>query len=85
LLETVPSVIYILMKHGDNLEEAIVHAVNDTKDNDTIAAIVGTAVGALYCKAQIPVRWLDKLSGRTGLNDDGKMFELLAESGKLWG
>jgi ADP-ribosylglycohydrolase len=32
LLETVPSVIYILMKHGDNLEEAIVRAVNDTKD-----------------------------------------------------
>ncbi|NES20100.1 MAG: ADP-ribosylglycohydrolase, partial [Symploca sp. SIO3E6] len=85
LLETVPSVIYILMKHGDNLEEAMVRAVNDTKDNDTIAAIVGTAVGALYGKAQIPVRWLDNLSGRTGLNDDGKMLEILAESGKLWG
>ena len=50
LMETVPSVIYILMKHGRDLEEAIVRAVNDTRDNDTIAAIVGAAVGALHGK-----------------------------------
>jgi ADP-ribosylglycohydrolase len=48
LLETVPSALYILMRHGDDPEEAIVRAVNDTKDNDTIAAIVGAAVGALH-------------------------------------
>jgi len=35
LLETVPSVIYILMRHGNDPEESIVRAVNDTKDNDT--------------------------------------------------
>jgi hypothetical protein len=45
LLETVPSVIFILMNHGHEPEEAIVRAVNDT-----IAAIVGAAVGALHGK-----------------------------------
>ncbi|MBW1753662.1 MAG: ADP-ribosylglycohydrolase family protein, partial [Deltaproteobacteria bacterium] len=41
----IPSVIYILMKHGHQLDEAIIRAVNDTKDNDTVAAIVGATFG----------------------------------------
>jgi ADP-ribosylglycohydrolase len=44
----VPSVLHILAMHGDDAEEAIVRAVNDTRDNDTTAAIVGAAVGALH-------------------------------------
>lgn len=84
LLETVPSVIYILMLHADDPEEAIVRAVNDTKDNDTIAAIVGAAVGALHGKKRLPERWIRNLSGRTSFDDDGRIFELIEESKKLW-
>jgi ADP-ribosyl-[dinitrogen reductase] hydrolase len=36
------------MRHADDPEEAILRAVSDTKDNDTIGAIVGAAVGALH-------------------------------------
>ncbi len=85
LLETVPSVIYILMLHGHNLEEAIVRAVNDTRDNDTIAAIVGAAVGSLHGKEKIPGRWIENLSGRTKEDDDGRVFELLKMARKRWG
>ena len=85
LLETVPSVIYILMKHGRDLEEAIVRAVNDTKDNDTIGAIVGAAVGALHGKRAIPERWFKKLLCRTSYTDDGRVFELLKEAKTTWG
>ncbi len=84
LLETVPCVLYILTRHGDNLEEAIVRAVNDTKDNDTIAAIVGAAVGALHGKDAIPQRWLSSLLGRTTATDDGRVFELLEQARALW-
>jgi len=84
LLETVPSVIFIAMCFGDNMEEAIIRAVNDTKDNDTIAAIVGALVGALHGKEKIPERWVSNLSGRTTDRDDGKVFEILEESRKLW-
>jgi len=80
LLETLPSVIYILMRYGHDPEEAIVRAVNDTKDNDTIAAIVGAAVGALHGKKSMPPRWLNNLSGRTTDRDDGKVFELLSRA-----
>ena len=84
LLETVPSVLYILMCHGTNLEEAIVRAVNDTKDNDTIAAIVGAAVGALHGKDAIPERWISNLLGRTTEGNDGHILELLEQARALW-
>jgi ADP-ribosyl-[dinitrogen reductase] hydrolase len=85
LLETVPTVIYILMRHGHDPEEAIVRAVNDTKDNDTVAAIVGAAVGALHGRSGLPARWIENLLGRTTDCDDGRVFELLeAARGKWW-
>jgi hypothetical protein len=81
LLETMPCVLYILARHGDNPEEAIVRAVNDTRDNDTIAAIVGAAVGALHGRAGLPPRWISSLLGRTTADDDWHIFELI-ESAK---
>ena len=85
LLETMPSVLYILMLHGDDPEEAIIRAVNDTRDNDTVAAIVGAAVGALHGKSALPQRWLDGLLGRTVANDDGRIIELIAAAREKWG
>jgi ADP-ribosylglycohydrolase len=73
------------MKHGRDLEEAIVRAVNDTWDNDTTAAIIGAAVGALHGKRAIPERWLKNLLGRTSYTDDGRVFGLLKEAGGMWG
>jgi len=87
LLETVPCVIYTLMRHADDVEEAIVRAVNDTKDNDTVAAIVGAAMGALYGREGIPERWIKNLSGRTtheGGGDDGRVFAILEEARTIW-
>lgn len=84
LLETVPSVLYILARYAGDPEEAIVRAVNDTKDNDTVAAIVGAAVGALHGKDGLPRRWIDNLTGRTEANDDGRVFEILARARERW-
>jgi len=78
LLETVPTVLHILMRHGQDPEEAIVCAVNDTKDNDTIAAIVGAVVGALHGEAALPERWRHGLLGRVVADvDDRRAFDLL--------
>ena len=85
LLETVPSVLYILERHGNDAEEAIIRAVNDTRDNDTVAAIVGAAVGALHGGSKLPGRWREGLLGRTGADDDGRVQELVAEAEKKWG
>jgi ADP-ribosylglycohydrolase len=77
LLETVPTVLWILMNHAHDPEEAIVRAVNDTQDNDTVAAIVGAAVGALHGVRALPTSWRVGLLGRTGASDDGAMFRLV--------
>jgi ADP-ribosylglycohydrolase len=76
LLETIPTVILVLARHGDDPEEAIVRAVNDTKDNDTVAAVVGAAVGALHGEVALPTRWREGLLGRTREEDDGRVQEL---------
>jgi len=58
--------------------------VNDTRDNDTIAAIVGAALGALFGVSSIPIHWIENLSGRTREKDDGKVFEILKEANEMW-
>lgn len=85
LLETLPSVLYILERHAANPEEAIVRAVNDTWDNDTVAAIVGAGVGALHGRDALPGRWISGLLGRTRETDDGRVFALLSEARRTWG
>ena len=53
ITQTVPSVLYILAKHAHAPEEAIIRAVNDTSDNDTIGSIVGAAVvRSIYVTSQ---------------------------------
>ena len=80
LLETVPCVLRILARHGADPEEAIVRAVNDTKDNDTVAAIVGAAVGALHGEGALPTRWGEGLLGRTREEDDGHVQQLIDQA-----
>ncbi|MFW6209823.1 MAG: ADP-ribosylglycohydrolase family protein, partial [Spirochaetota bacterium] len=84
LLETVPSVLYILMRHADDPQAAIQRAVNDTQDNDTVAAIVGAAVGALHGRRKLPQHLVEGLVGRTGGSDDGRVFELIRSSRLLF-
>jgi ADP-ribosyl-[dinitrogen reductase] hydrolase len=79
LLETLPTALYILARHAADSEQAIIRAVNDTKDNDTLAAIVGAAVGALHGRSALPERWVKGLLGRTNDRNDGHIFQLIAE------
>ncbi len=80
LLETVPSALYVLMRYGHDPEACLVRAVNDTKDNDTVGAIVGSALGALYGVSGLPRRWIENLTGRTGANDDGRILAILEQA-----
>lgn len=84
-LETVPSVLFILARFGHDPERAILEAVNNTKDNDTIAAIVGSAVGALHGVSGLRQSWIDNISGRTTWDDDHQVFAVLERAGKTFG
>ena len=84
LMETMPMVLFILAKWGHNPEQALIAAVNDTKDNDTVAAIVGGAVGALHGEKALPKRWRDNLLGRFGQDDDGRVQSVLGQCCEQW-
>lgn len=60
-----------------NLENAIIGAVNHGGDADTIAAITGSLVGALYGYEAIPERWIEQLSPdvKEMLDKYAKLFE----------
>lgn len=85
LLETVPCVLLLLARYADDPEEAVVRAVNDTKDNDTIGAIVGAAMGALYGRSAWPQRWIDGLSGHLQGDDTGEVQRLIERSRERFG
>jgi len=84
LMETMPSVLYILARHAHDPEAAIVRAVNDTKDNDTVAAIVGAAVGALHGLAGLPDRWVRGLSGLVRQDDPENVFRLVLHAKQVF-
>lgn len=84
LLETMPTVLAILMRHSHEPERAMGVAVNDTKDNDTIAALVGSALGALHGSRWIPAAWRTGLLGRLGSDDDGAVLALLQRVRDRW-
>ncbi|WP_372365060.1 ADP-ribosylglycohydrolase family protein [Candidatus Uabimicrobium sp. HlEnr_7] len=83
LLETVPSVIYILTKYGNDPQQAITRAATDTKDNDTIAAIVGAAMGALHGKKSFPQKWIENHCGRADVHSP-LIEETLQKAQELW-
>ncbi len=53
------------MCHADDVTCSLVAAVNDTKDNDTIAAIVGAYVGAIHGREKIRAKWLDGIQSQS--------------------
>ncbi len=61
-VQTVPACLYVLMCHADSFESAIIAAVNDTKDNDTVAAIIGALLGALHGRQAIRPKWVDGIA-----------------------
>ena len=85
VLEAVPSALYILARHAAAPEEAMVRAVNDVPDADTVGALVGAAVGALHGLDALPERWRRALPGRIGADDDGAVWRLIAAARARWG
>ena len=63
-LQTIPACLYVLMCHADSFQSAVIASINDTKDNDTVAAIVGAILGALHGKRAIRRKWIEGIGSR---------------------
>ncbi|MCC7021038.1 MAG: ADP-ribosylglycohydrolase family protein [Ardenticatenales bacterium] len=84
-LEAIPIALFILARHADDPEAALVRAVNDTAASDVVGAIVGACVGALHGAGAWPERWVAGLSGRTAAADDGRVFAIIEAARGRWG
>jgi hypothetical protein len=85
LLETMPTVLYLVARLLDEPQECLLRAVNDTYDNDTIAALCGAALGARHGFDAFPRPWREGLLGRTGPEDDGHVFTVVDRLKRLGG
>ncbi|MBI2194951.1 MAG: ADP-ribosylglycohydrolase family protein [Planctomycetes bacterium] len=67
VLASVVSALYIFLKNLGSYERAVLAAVNQGGDTDTIGALVGAMAGTLHGYYAIPVRWA------TGLKNLGQI------------
>lgn len=76
VLNTLNNALY-WAENTERFEDAIIGAVNDGGDADTIAAITGSFVGAKYGYEAIPKHWIDQLSSdvKNDLDKYAKLFE----------
>ncbi len=84
LAETLPVLLLLLERHGHEAEEAVLRAVNDTYDNDTLGALVGAAVGARFGLSAFPRRWLEALEPRVSPLSP-PVAELIDRATSRWG
>ncbi|GMU53115.1 MAG: hypothetical protein AMXMBFR33_22610 [Candidatus Xenobia bacterium] len=84
LVETLPALLLLLERHGHESEEAVLRAVNDTYDNDTLGALVGAAMGARYGLSAFPRRWLEALEPRVSPGST-PVAELIDRASSRWG
>jgi ADP-ribosylglycohydrolase len=55
---------------------------NYTRDNDTIASLVASAMGAIHGCEAFQEEWISNLTGRTTENDDGYVQALIDQACK---
>lgn len=74
--ETVCTALYCAARHLDEPEEALILAINNGGDTDSIACITGGIVGAANDGDCIPERWLETLEDREKIEETAqKLFD----------
>lgn len=76
VINTLNNSLYHVQK-TESFDEAIIQAVNNGGDADTIAAITGSLAGALYGYNAIPKRWIEQLDVdvKNQIDEYAKLFE----------
>ena len=68
LTKAFPSVLTILIRHGDDLETALIENVQAGGDSAARGMMLGTLLGAAHGRRAIPERWLQALQARSQLD-----------------
>ncbi|MFF4778281.1 ADP-ribosylglycohydrolase family protein [Microtetraspora fusca] len=65
--EALAIAVYCALVGGEDVERALLLAVNHSGDSDSTGAICGNLLGARYGEAALPGRWLSRLEGRDSI------------------
>lgn len=77
--QAVPAALWAFVRYGKASEECVIRAVNFGGDTDTIGAMAGALVGALYGRSWIPARWYDNIeNGKRGRDEIVEIAQRLA-------
>ena len=89
--ETLAIAIYCALKYPEDLEKALIAAVNHGGDSDSTGAITGTILGAALGESAIPDKFLEKLELREVIREiaddlfaDCKMTEYGVYDDPVW-
>ena len=64
LEKALPAVFAILLRHGDDLETALIENVNAGGDSAARGLVLGTFLGAAHGRRAVPARWTEGLQAR---------------------
>lgn len=67
LPNTFPSMLHVLVRHGDDLPTALLETARAGGDNASRAAVVGAWLGAAHGEAAIPAGWWARLTAKERL------------------
>lgn len=67
LPNTFPSILHVLLKHGDDVETALLESVRAGGDNASRTAVVGAVLGAVHGLEGLPTDWLERLRSKQAL------------------
>ncbi|WP_432933365.1 ADP-ribosylglycohydrolase family protein [Microbispora sp. CA-135349] len=62
--EALAIAVYCALVSGDDIERALLLAVNHSGDSDSTGSLCGNLLGTAYGEAALPQRWLSRLEGR---------------------
>ncbi|MGI5488335.1 ADP-ribosylglycohydrolase family protein [Microtetraspora malaysiensis] len=66
--EALAIAVYCALVGGEDVERALLLAVNHSGDSDSTGAICGNLLGARYGEAVLPRHWLSRLEGRDSIS-----------------
>ncbi|MGK0362570.1 MAG: ADP-ribosyl-[dinitrogen reductase] hydrolase [Bradymonadia bacterium] len=67
--EAIAAAVFILTRHPEDFETAVLEGANTPGDSDSIATLAGALVGARVGLEGIPPRWLEQVERGTALQD----------------
>ncbi|MEU6432167.1 ADP-ribosylglycohydrolase family protein [Microbispora sp. NPDC046973] len=81
--EALAIAVYCTLVSGDDIERALLLAVNHSGDSDSTGSLCGNLLGTVYGDAALPHRWVSRLEGRDTLIELADDFTTQFTGGRL--